>query len=248
MGKSDQYRQRLRALPVTEWEAFLKQESGLPGPRGNLELAQAAADEGDLAFFHRCLEYTPQQAPTNDPGEFLAFCGVVGLGRFIAEGQSSLIEELRPYASDPRWRLREAVAMALQRVGKADMNQLLEIAGEWGQGNWLELRAVAAGLAEPCLLLDPVQVERVLDLFDSITAALAQAADRRDEDFKILRQGLAYAWSVVAAAQPQIGLPRMERWLQSGDPDVRWLMKENLKKKRLGRVNTEWVESWLARL
>ena len=242
------YRQKLQALPVAEWEAFLKQESGLPGPRGNLELAQVVAEEGDLAFFRRCLEYTPELAPTNDPGEFLAFCGVVGLGRCIAEGQVGLIEELRRYASDPRWRLREATAMALQRLGKADMNRLLEIVENWSQqGNWLEMRAAAAAVAEPILLHDPVQVARALDLHDAITTALAQAVDRRSEDFKILRQGLAYTWSVVAAAQPQIGLKRMERWLQSSDPDVRWLMKENLKKKRLIRIDTAWVDTWLTR-
>ncbi len=38
MAKADQYREILRTLD--EWDAFLLKESGLPGPRGNLELAQ----------------------------------------------------------------------------------------------------------------------------------------------------------------------------------------------------------------
>ncbi|MBN2548907.1 MAG: hypothetical protein JXB15_07105 [Anaerolineales bacterium] len=248
MNKSDHYRQILRETPQAEWETFLKQESGLPGPRGNLELAQVVADEGDLAFFRCCLEYTPELAPTNDPGEFVAFCGVVGLGRFLAEGQPNLIETLRICACDPRWRLREATAMALQRVGKADINRLMEIAEDWGQGYWLEMRAAVAAIAEPALLHDPIQVSRALDLHDAITTALTKAENRRDEDFKTLRKGLAYTWSVVAAAQSQIGLKRMERWLQSSDPDVRWLMKENLKKNRLIRVDAAWVNAWLARL
>lgn len=33
--KTDEYRARLRALE--EWDAFLLKESGLPGPRGNIE-------------------------------------------------------------------------------------------------------------------------------------------------------------------------------------------------------------------
>ncbi len=123
MTKSDTYRQILKTLP--DWEPYLLQESGLPGPRGNLELAQVVADEGDRALFERFLAYTPEIAPVNDPHEFLAFCGVVGLGRLLAEGDGKVLDQLRPYASDPRWRLREGVAMALQRLGKRDMPALL---------------------------------------------------------------------------------------------------------------------------
>ena len=37
MAKSDTYRAQLRTLQ--SWDAWLEQESGLPGPRANLELA-----------------------------------------------------------------------------------------------------------------------------------------------------------------------------------------------------------------
>jgi hypothetical protein len=30
------------------------------------------------------------------------------------------------------------------------------------------------------------------------------------------------------------------------DPDVRWIMKENLKKERLKRLDPAWVERWHA--
>ena len=45
MNKTEIYRQTLASLQ--DWEPYLLQESGLPGPRGNLELAQVVADEGD---------------------------------------------------------------------------------------------------------------------------------------------------------------------------------------------------------
>ena len=112
------YQEILQGLP--DWDAYLLQESGLPGPRGNLELAKVVADLGDLRRFEQFLTFTPDIAPTNDPHEFLAFCGVVGLGRLAAEGQTELVARLRRYASDPRWRLREATAMALQRVGMGE--------------------------------------------------------------------------------------------------------------------------------
>jgi hypothetical protein len=52
---------------------------------------------------------------------------------------------------------------------------------------------------------------------------------------------MAYCWSVAAAALPAEGKTAMQRWFGSDDPDVRWVMKENLKKKRLERMDAEWV-------
>ncbi len=36
----------------------------------------------------------------------------------------------------------------------------------------------------------------------------------------------------------------MEKWFKSKDPDIRWIMRENLKKNRLVRLDTEWVGRW----
>jgi hypothetical protein len=71
MTKADSYRQGLKTLK--DWEPYLLQESGLPGPRGNLELAQVVADEGDRKLFEHFLTYRPGVAPVNSPQEFLAF-------------------------------------------------------------------------------------------------------------------------------------------------------------------------------
>jgi hypothetical protein len=240
MPKVEQYRQTLKNLP--DWDAFLLQESGLPGPRANLELAQAVADEGDAPLFHRYLALGPEEAPANSPQLFLAVCGVVGLGRLLAEGRNDVLPLLRQAAGDPRWRIREAVCMALQRWGQADMDALIEEMAGWSHGSFLEQRAAAAALCEPVLLSQPAQVERVLHILDEITAGLTAVQNRRDEDFKVLRQGLGYCWSVAVAALPSIGLPLMEKWLASPDKDVRWIMKENLKKKRLARLDPDWVE------
>ncbi len=88
----------------------------------------------------------PTLAPTNSPYEFLAFCGVVGLGRLFAEGQIERLETIRRCASDPRWRMREGVAMALQRLGGVDMDLLIHHMQSWSTGNPLEQRAAAAAL------------------------------------------------------------------------------------------------------
>jgi hypothetical protein len=240
MSKSDSYRQTLRTL--TDWEPYLLRESGLPGPRGTLELAQAVADEGSRSLFDHLISFTPAVAPVNDPHEFLAFCGVVGLGRLLAEGNDTLLKVIRPFAADPRWRLREGVAMALQRWGKVNMPALLDSMETWSKGSWLEKRAAAAALAEPALLHDPAHARSALRILDEITASMENSPESHDPDFKVLQQGMSYCWSVVVVAAPIDGKSMLEKWLASSDPVIKRIMRENLKKNRLQRMDAAWVE------
>lgn len=239
MGRREEYRQALQGLQ--EWEEFLLDNSGLPGPRANLELLGAVADVGSTARFLRLLEYSPERAPGGSREEFLAACGAAGLGASIARGEEGLWEKLRALASDPRWRVREAVAMALQRVGDRDMACLLRELGAWVAGGPLERRAVAAGLCEPRLLGNDAHARKVLGVLDHITRSLARETDRRSEAFRVLRQALGYCWSVAIVASPEEGKRRFERWAGSPDPDIRWVVRENLGKKRLQRMDAEWV-------
>jgi hypothetical protein len=211
-------------------------------------VAQAVAEEGDETLFKRYLAFDAEQAPVNSPQEFLAFCGVVGHGKLLAQGKKSTLKTLRRCASDPRWRTREAVAMALQRWGEVDMDALLQEMAHWSQGSRLEQRAAAAALCEPKLLREKAHVEQVLYILDAITGSLQHADDRRSDDFKTLRQALGYCWSVAVAALPEMGRPMMERWFDSDDRDVRWVMKENLKKNRLIRLDATWVTDSRKRL
>jgi hypothetical protein len=240
MSRVDDYRAVLRTLD--DWDSYLLAESGLPGPRANLALADAAADQGDAARFQRWLTFTPEQAPSNTPGEFLPLCGVIGLGRLLAEGDRSVLGTLRAAANDPRWRVREGVAIALQRWGDADMEALITEMADWSNGTLLEKRAAAAALCEPRLLRDAAQVERVLDILDNITQAVPAESDPKSEAFVALRKGLAYCWSVAVAANPGAGKPLLEKWASSGDKDIRAIVKENLKKDRLKRMDAAWAE------
>jgi hypothetical protein len=244
----DEYRERLRRLPPSEWDEFLVAESGLPGPRGNLELANAVADEGDPVHFHQWAAISADDAPPNDPGEFLAFCGVLGLGETAARGDDSLLPRLRGYANDPRWRVREAVAMGLQRIGDRGLGRLRDAVSSWADGSWLERRAAAAGVCEPRLLADPEHAVWVLHLLDRITGSLGGAPDRRDPGFRALRKGLGYCWSVAVVAAPEPGRRLLEQWANSDDPDIRWVVRENLKKKRLERLDGDWVASLRAQV
>ncbi|HPH95011.1 MAG TPA: hypothetical protein PKW33_02415 [Anaerolineaceae bacterium] len=246
MSKMEDYRAQLRQMAA--WDAYLLENSGLPGPRGNLELAHAVAAEGSAALFERYRAYTPELAPVNSPQEFLAFCGVLGLGKLIAAGEHAWFATLRAAAVDPRWRTREAVAMALQMVGDVDMPLLLAEMTLWSQGSPLEQRAAAAALCEPRLLTRPDEVRAVLGILSAITASIKDIPDRKTEAFQALRKGLAYCWSVAAAALPEAGRPAMEAWFADPDKDIRWMMRENLKKNRLQRMDAAWVQQAQLRL
>jgi hypothetical protein len=56
---------------------------------------------------------------------------------------------------------------------------------------------------------------------------------------RVLRQALGYCWSVAVAALPAEGFARLERWAAADDPDVRWLVRENLRKSRTRRADPE---------
>jgi len=71
--RQEEYRRTLTSMKSdgVDWVPFLLKESRLPGPRGNLELAQAVADEGDSETFLKLLSLSPSSA--EDPrAEFLA--------------------------------------------------------------------------------------------------------------------------------------------------------------------------------
>jgi hypothetical protein len=232
VSRVDEYRGTLRALPASDWEEYLTANSGLPGPRGNIELAMAVAEEATPARIHG-------YARSDD--EYLAVCGAVGLGRLLAEGEDRAGAELHRLASDGRWRVREGVAMGLQRLGDNDPVRLVSTCRGWlTDDSWLVLRAVAAGLCEPRLLQEPVMME-VFAILDQVTVRLA-AADptaRRTDDYRVLRKAMGYCWSVAVAAMPNPGFDRFERWAGTDDPDVAWLVRENLKKNRMRRADPE---------
>ena len=237
MSKIDDYRQILKKLD--DWIPFLSKESGLPGPRGNLELAYAVAEEGSKGQFKKLLSF---QAKENTPEVFLVFCGIVGLGK-LAASETKLFDQLRGYASDGRWRIREAVATGLQLAGDQDMELLLKEMQKWSQGNWYEKRAAAATLAEPRLLKEPRYVKKALQILDRITASIERADNQKDEALNVLRRGMGYCWSVAVAALSEEGKPIFENWLNSQSKDVRWIIKENLKKESLGQDGCELGQS-----
>jgi len=139
--------------------------------------------------------------------------------------------------------VREAVAMALQIYSEDHMEELITEMENWARGNNYEKRAAAAALCEPKLLSQKEQVSKVLQILETITCSIMEIADRKGEGFIALKKSLAYCWSFAIVALPDEGKQRFEKLVAYDDKDIKWIMRENLKKDRLKRMDQEWTES-----
>ena len=259
---------------------YLLLRSNLPGPRGNLELVHRFADtvtanglERGEQVLELCVTFingTPPAASVGNPMEFIPVCGLVGLGGLgsVRIGAKypyyhKAIDRLKGSARDPRWRVREGVAMGLQRIIAARPKPALRSLSGWvAAGDWSEMRAVAAGVAEPPLLKDPVVAQESLrlhrNIMDHVLYALTQPSNGSgsrstgSEAFQKLTQCLEYSLSVVVAAQPEDGFAYLDELASSLPPNggkysagaiLHRLLKENLKKNRLKRYFPEHVEN-----
>jgi hypothetical protein len=234
--------ERAALLAAAELDAHLVAHSALPGPRANLELLDAAGDVLSRADALRLAALDPDEAPSGTALEFLPCCGLVAVGRLVAEGELALIGLLRTSADDPRWRVRESVAIALQRWGDSDTAAMFSAVRGWTEGSALEARAAVAAVCEPRLLRVGARVAEAAAILDAATSLLFSLPRPRGEPGRVLGAALGYGWSVAVAAGPALVLPSFEPWAASPDPDVRRLVRENLSKARFAEAAPEAVE------
>lgn len=217
--------------------AYLGAHSGLPGPRGNLELMAAFVTAGRPELIRSLV---------GSDDEYLASCAATGIGRLVIEAapseRQSLIDLAHDQATDERWRVREGAAMALQWIGDHDPALLRSTVTAWAADQHpLVRRAAIAGVCEPRLLADAATARCALaacaTTTDSITAL--PSAARKDPDVRVLRQALAYCWSVAVAGLPAEGLPMFAELRTNTDADVVWIVRQNLGKTRLKKLLTD---------
>jgi hypothetical protein len=265
MGKKEKHKQDLIGLLDELLESgdaekllgYIASNSNLPSPRANLELAAAfselmedysrKAPDPLWAFVINMTGVSPDEAPVNAPREFIPFCGAAASGA-IASVRPQFFEQalamLRALARDPRWRMREAVPMALHKLlGKRTRNTLKELERWVAGGDLLEMRAAAAAVADPAALKDEETAWQALQLHRSIMEQVLTSTDRKSEAFRILRKALGYTVSVVLAALPEEGFEFMAQLIATEDRDALWVVKQNLKKNRLVRNFPEAVEA-----
>lgn len=224
---SSRWQAELAALPRDAWADHLIRHSGLPGPRANLELLDAAARLADGATIDALLARDD---------EYTVACAAAALGRRADDPATE--PRARALAADARWRVREGVAIGLQLLGDRSPDAVAAIVREWVRDpSPLVQRAAIAAICEPRLLRTPAMARVALDTCTEATGALVAlpADERRRPDVSTLRQALGYCWSVAVAADPTAGLPEF-RALDTSDPDVAWIVRENSRKKRIAAL------------
>jgi hypothetical protein len=236
-------------------EHYLMKNSTLPSPHANTALIRGfayAAGElvtGGGAGLERLegmidgwAALSLDDAPVNDPREILVACAALTYGWVAVIRPDWWDDErvkLRALANDPRWRTREMVSLALTLMLDADWTRGYDTVMEWVvcEDEPLAIRAAAAAVAEPSLLTDDGRKSDALGVqAQAINQMMGLPPERRkDDDARSLRQALGFTLSVVTAALPEEGFSLMERLAALPDPDVIWIVRENIKHKRLSR-------------
>src|SRR5215469_4051447 len=196
-------------------EYYLLDQSRLPGTRANLELVNSLSNlliaivpeqpEQVWMLVHYLVQ-DEKQIEKNTPDEFVVLCGVVAFGACGSvreEWHSEVFDTMKLFACSKSWRVREGVALALQRMLPAAPQETSEFLIELAtNGNCFQQRASIATIAEPALLQDQVLIDAalmtqriVLERFHELSIV-----DRKREDVRVLRQALGYTISVVTAA------------------------------------------------
>ncbi len=123
--------------------------------------------------------------------------------------------------------------MSIQMLIEKDGGAVRKLENWLVNGDWLAMRAVAAGVAEPRLMKIRGVPEKALQLHKKIISRVGGTQNRRTEEFKALKKTLGYSFSVVICGVPVAGFDYLRELAGSKDEDIVWIVKENLKKNRL---------------
>lgn len=243
--------------------SILLANSNLPGPRGNLELAAAFADlMADIGqkspWWNSLLEWgsLPSGDTSNGPAaEFLPFCALQSMGALypsLDEKKRGVAQEaFSRSAVDSRWRVREGVAIGLQRVGEESFDELRLILGPWLQSqSFFHHRAVMAALAHPPILAAPENVRYCLEAADVVLHSLLSSPRSRDgrRAFDALVKVMEYAPSVFVAHMPGEGFRLLGEWASYPDRLAQRIVRANLGKVRLSKWYPEATRQLVSQL
>jgi len=226
-------------------EGILLANSNLPGPRGNIELAQSFArtlagvrlESWHWSMLSAWLA-TSAGGACELPQEYLPFCAALAFGvlyrpcRARAGGAPWPGSSRRPATPVENTRSR-GHGPAGHRRGRPET--LKQIVSKWMPGaGLLERRAIAAALAHPPLLGDSS-----FALFCLSTGMRSWRAWRGRQERAAAggvpraAPGTGLRLSVYVAGLPEAGFPLLAKWAAVQDKDVQWILRENVKKTRL---------------
>jgi len=223
----------------------LLKNSGLPGPRANLELLHSFSKKATESEVNECFSFYRDDLH-NSPEEFVVMCGIVGYCILNKDNIPKTLMTIRKYASHSSWRIRESVAIGIQEIAENNMCEIIDNLKKWMDGNDLEKRAIVAALCEPRLLKEKTIIIELLEILNIITMGFDKIDGKLSENQNSLRKTLGYGWSVAIISLPDEGKSAFEKIAECNNKHIKWIVKENLRKKRLTVMDKKWVEKMLA--
>lgn len=222
---------------------LLRRHSNLPGVRANVGLAEAFGEEMGTrgkpydALLDRMLRLDADRAPGGTELEFLPLCAVYGIaarGARDPKARKRAFERLREAADDLRFRVRDAVAIGLVKIGTQAPEETLAELQSWDDGYMYGASTLQA-LATPVFLDLLSDGEAVADVLDKVFA-LAKGAPRSAErypGYKSLIDALAVTPGVVAGRFGSVVFDRMVTWSTVKEPMLREAIEKSLKSTKL---------------
>ncbi|CAG0942719.1 hypothetical protein BROC_01975 [Candidatus Brocadiaceae bacterium] len=189
---------------MTKMIENLLENSGLPGPRGNLELLHSFTKNATANEINECLTFYKDDL-INSPEEFVVMCGVVGLCIQNKNDIKGILRKIRSYASHNSWRIRESVAIGIQEIAEKNMSEIILNLKKWMDGNDFEKRAIVAALCEPKLLKEKSEIIEILEILHKITIGFEKINGKLSDSQNSLRKTLGYGWSVAIVSLPNEG-------------------------------------------
>ncbi len=238
-----------KPLPLYD---LLARASGLPGTRINRGILDAfsveCAARGKKVdrLVREMIQLEADRAPGGTELEVLPVCGVYAVAaRAVSEPttRKAALGLLHDASDDFRFRVREAVPVALASIGQPIGDTLLHEVGEWMDG-FFHAAAVLLAIATPSWLGTLKEEALVLERLDQGFSLLRNAtrASSRYPGYKALVDALLIAPREVAIRFGTPAFDQLVAWTKEKDPALRDLIHKAVESPKItGRFSSEIV-------
>jgi hypothetical protein len=232
--------------------AFLRANSGLPGPRGNLTLAAEASRliaRNWVAKRGFLRDLITDWSMSGD--EYLMFVAHSAIGHVLTSNQSEeewAVPILYKANFSSLWRAREGVTFALEALLEDSGDFALRLIDSWCNSRQpLVIRNSIVALAHPTQLRRNRSQLDALERYNRIGMEIVAETLNPNDDTKILAKSLGFTLSVAAEADEGY-LDEFDKWIGTQVKVWRPILKENLTKARIRKKYPSRVEVLLNRL
>lgn len=216
----------------SELGKFLSERSGLPGLM-NMNLALEAADlTSNLKGARRMADKWLMSG-----NEYLGVVAILLLGRIIEhspDDRENALPILEYAVINKRWRLREAVVLALRRIAASNPKLAASIISQWTAGEYPIMYAVSLeALSDKALLKkQPALLKSLRSLSIKAMAEVSFHPREDGEPMRLLKERLGESNAILAMHDAEtFGL--MKEWAKT--PVLRPIIKASLSDKKIRR-------------